>query len=114
ARPYGLFRLPAEILLKDNVVVPPALDRIVARALAHEPRDRYPDASVMLADFLAGEEGLTLAPLERPNATGPNPLLVGLARESFLDTVIIVGWVASFCALFPVIVLVATGFYTQA
>lgn len=114
SRPYGLFTLPAEILGKEGVAVPPELDRIVARALAHEARDRYPDAGVMLADLLAGEVGLTLAPVERTHAAGPNPLLVGLARESFLDTLIVVLWVALFCALLPVILLVAVGYYVPA
>ncbi len=120
-RPYGLFKLPGEILAPkaglsadEDEFLSPALDRVVARALAHEARDRYPDAGVMLADLLAGEAGLELAPVERSRVEGPNPLLAGLAQESFLDTAIIVGWVAFYCALLPVIILLVCGLFLPA
>jgi serine/threonine-protein kinase len=93
SRPYGLFQLPADVLKGDGderagVAVPVALDRVVARALAHEARDRYPDASVMLADLRAGEAGLTLA---RPEAVavGKNPLLDRIADEQARDRLIL-------------------------
>jgi serine/threonine-protein kinase len=107
ARPLGLFALPAAILAGEGVTVAPELDRIVARALAHEPDDRYEDASRMLADLLAGAEGVTAAPPARDAAVGPNPLLLGLGRESFFDTVVVVLWLVFFCALLPIVILVA-------
>jgi len=107
ARPLGLFALPAAILAKEGVTVAPELDRIVARALAHEPADRYEDAAQMLADLMAGAEGVTAAPPPRDAAVGPNPLLLGLGRESFFDTVVVVLWMAFFCALLPIVVLLA-------
>jgi serine/threonine-protein kinase len=113
ARPYGLFRLPAEILAKDGVPVPPELDRIVGRALSHEPGDRYPDAGLMLADLLSGETGISVVPVERAHA-GPNPLLLGLGEESFLDVFIMMAWLTFFCAVLPGIVLAAVGLYRAA
>ncbi|HZU95551.1 MAG TPA: serine/threonine-protein kinase [Planctomycetota bacterium] len=82
-RPYGLFRLPGELLAKDGISVPAALDRVIARALAHEPRHRYPDAGFMRADLLAGDRPLQAAPDEVAHTKAEaNPLLLGLADET--------------------------------
>jgi serine/threonine-protein kinase len=67
-RPLGVFELPRALLADEGIEVPRALDRIVARALAHDTSERYPDAAVMLADLLAGDRPVELAaPLSAPS-----------------------------------------------
>jgi serine/threonine protein kinase len=67
-RPLGVFQLPRAVLAKEGVELPKAIDRVIGRALAHDTSERYPDASIMLADLLAGDEGLTWA----SEAQGPS------------------------------------------
>lgn len=64
-RPLGLVEPPSVALARDGVSCPTRLDRVVSRALAHDPAARYPGADVMLADLQAGEQGLAL-PLAAP------------------------------------------------
>jgi serine/threonine-protein kinase len=110
ARPLGLFRLPGEILRREGIAVPAALDRVVARALAHDVLDRFPDASVMLAHLEAGDAGLVTRPATKlPEAAGPNPLLLGLRRESFLDDVVTIAWLAFFYGVIPLVLLAVFG-----
>lgn len=51
--------------------VPPAMDQLVLRALAHDPRQRQPDAATLLADL---ERVLTASPAATPGyAPTPSP-----------------------------------------
>ncbi len=60
-RPLGVFPLPRALLAKEGIEVPKALDRAVARALANDTSERYPDASLMLADLRSGDDGIQWA-----------------------------------------------------
>ena len=102
ARPVGAFRMPAGLLARDGVTVPVALDRVVGRALAHDPLDRYAGASVMLADLQAGDAGIELArTTEAARSGAPNPLLLGVEKEAFIDEVLSVLVVAVPGVLIP-------------
>lgn len=74
-RPLGAFQLPRAVLARDGVTVPEYLDRVCARALAHDVHERYPDASIMLADLRAKEQGIALE-LPTEARSGPRAALV--------------------------------------
>jgi hypothetical protein len=68
-RPHGLFRPPSEVL-GPAAEVPPELDRVIARALSPDPRDRHPDAGAMLHDLVLGASPA----LEQPAPTAARGL----------------------------------------
>jgi serine/threonine protein kinase len=80
-RPLGVFDLPRAVLARQGVSVPPYLDRIVARALAHDTRERYPDASLMLADLEAKEAGIELTRAADASSRGPRLRLGGPVND---------------------------------
>jgi tRNA A-37 threonylcarbamoyl transferase component Bud32 len=75
---------------------PPALARVVERALARDPEDRYPDAATMLEDLLvcrgeraaSGTSGQRLHALARWSHAHAKPLLALIALTSALG----LGW----------------------
>src|SRR2546421_2700 len=82
-RPAGVFQLPGAMLARQGVAVPKALDRVIERALAHEAAERYPDASVMLADLEAGDAGLAWAPEASKTSRAPEVALVRPLNDYF-------------------------------
>jgi serine/threonine protein kinase len=80
-RPLGVFDLPRALLAREGVAVPAHLDRVVGRALAHDTSERYPDASLMLADLRAGEVGITLTAAADGASRGPRQRLVGPVND---------------------------------
>lgn len=60
-RPHGMFRPPSEVL-GPAAAVPPALDRVIARALSPEPHERHADANAMLVDLSLGAASAEPAP----------------------------------------------------
>jgi serine/threonine protein kinase len=99
-RPLGLFQLPGEILASEGVAVPPELDRLVARALAHDPDERYANGRQMLADLDAGEKGLVLREPEKAAAPGVNPLFHRVADELYVHQAFL-----SFVFVAPIVAL---------
>ena len=102
-RPLGLFQLPGQILGVDGVAVPPELDRLVARALAHEPEERYASGRQMLDDLAAGAAGIALVEAEKPAAPGVNPLLYRVADELLIHHVFL-----AFVFIAPLVALAMT------
>jgi serine/threonine protein kinase len=70
-RPLGVFPLPRALLGREGVTVSKALDRVIARALAHDTAERYPDASLMLADLEAGDQGIEWARETKDDSRAP-------------------------------------------
>ncbi len=75
-RPLGAFKLPSVALSRERVAVPEWLDRIVARSLAHDTRERYPDAAIMLEDLRAGPAGIAFEGAKDGAAGGGKTKLV--------------------------------------
>ena len=56
----------------------PALERIILRAIAREPRDRYPTARAMLADLRNPSAAAAPAPASQPPRRFVRPLILAL------------------------------------
>jgi serine/threonine-protein kinase len=56
----------------------PALERIILRAIAREPRDRYPSARAMLADLRNPSAAAAPAPASQPPRRFVRPLILAL------------------------------------
>jgi len=82
-RPLGAFQLPSAALAREGVKVPAWLDRVLARSLAHDTRDRYPDAALMLADLRAGEKGVELPGLDSLTNHEPSARRVKPINDAF-------------------------------
>ncbi len=78
-RPHGLFRPPSDVL-GPEAGVPPGLDRAIARALQPDPRERHPDAGVLLVDLLLGEASSLPPPRRAPVSEGANPVRAHVDR----------------------------------
>lgn len=86
-RPLGAFDLPRAVLARQGVSVPAWIDRIASRALASDTRQRYPDASLLLADLAAGEQGIALVQGGAGSgATGPQARLVRQVHDAIFLT----------------------------
>ena len=68
---------PASSLIAD---APPALDALLARMMAREPRDRYQTASELIVDLERSRLATHAAELRRPRAGVERPLGAGVSR----------------------------------
>jgi serine/threonine protein kinase len=74
-RPVGLVEPPGAVVARAGGAVPPRLDRVCLRALARDPRERYPDAGLMLEDLRAGDQGIEVLRGGGPRADAEEALV---------------------------------------